>query len=337
MNVSARGTTLHRRAIVVDLHADTLLWMRHLRYRFDRRHRVALPASPLFNHIDLPRLRGSGVTAIGFGLVVNPLRGKGCVAETDRLIDLFEATVAAHAADLSFVRSGRDIREAKKVGKTGIFLGIEGGHALAGDLENLDHFYDRGVRYLTIAHFTSNALGHPLSRRSRRDHGLTPLGCAAVERMNALGMLIDVAHLNLRGIEDVLSLTKAPVIASHTALSSVHPLPWRNLPDEQVRGIADSGGVVGIIFHPLYLCGRLCAPLEAVARHIERAIEVAGEDHVALGSDFDGFITLPKGLRDIEELCHLTDLLLRRGLSERTVEKVIGGNVTRVFEEVVSG
>jgi membrane dipeptidase len=211
--------------------------------------------------------------------------------------------------------------------------GIEGGQALEGKLTNVEAFARRGVRYLGLLHFSANDLGRPAKGVGRSDtEGLTDFGREVVREMNRCGMIVDLAHINRRGFMEALELSTTTPIVSHTGVAGAHK-HWRNIDDEQIRAVADRGGVIGIIFAPRYLGG---PGLEAVCEHIEHVVKVAGEDVPALGSDYDGMITPPRGLEDVAALPNLTVALSRRGVPPRVLEKILGGNVLRVLDAVPS-
>ena len=160
--------------------------------------------------------------------------------------------------------------------------------------------------------------------------GLTDFGRDLVARCNDLGVLVDLAHLNRKGFLEACSVSTAPVVVSHTGLSAVHDM-WRNIDDQQVRAVADTGGCIGIIYHRKFLGG---STLEAVVRHLVHCWKVGGEDTPALGSDFDGLIVPPKDLPDASALPRLTQALLDHDVPERVIHKMLGLNALRVFESV---
>jgi membrane dipeptidase len=211
---------------------------------------------------------------------------------------------------------------------TGALLGIEGAHALEGDLDRVEYFARRGVRYLGLLHFSANEAGYPAYGAGRSDgSGLTAWGRDLVRRCEAASIIVDLAHINRVGFLDACAMAKRPPIVSHTGVTRAYQ-HWRNIDDEQIRAVAQRGGVVGIIFCPRFLGGD---SIDDVVRHLGHVIDVAGEDTPALGSDWDGMIVPTPDLRDAAHLPLLTDALLRAGFGERAIAKVLRGNALRVL------
>jgi membrane dipeptidase len=306
------------------------MWMRWLGYEFGARHEPPLPRSAFFGHVDLPRLNEGGVGAQFFGLVSLPVAHRGNARVIDEQIDLLDVEVAKGHGRLRKVRTAEELEHAHAEGATGALLGIEGAHALDGDLDKIDHYARRGVRYLGILHFSANEAGFPAYGRGRNDgDGLTSWGKELVERCEAAGLIVDLAHVNRRGFLDACAMARRPPIVSHTGVMSAFR-HWRNIDDDQLRAIADKGGVVGIIFCPRYLGGD---GIDHVVRHVRHVIDVAGEDSVALGSDWDGFIVPTPDLRDAARLPLLTDALLAARLGESTIAKLLRRNALRVLHD----
>ena len=324
---------MHDEVCVIDLHADTAKLMDKLGYDLAARHERPMPKSiNMVGHVDIPRMRDGGVAAQFFAFWTWPryVPGQpGCMRSVLDQIDALDAAITKHAPDLTWARTGADVRAAKAAGKIAVLGGIEGGHALDGKVEAIEMFARRGVRYLGPLHLWPNALGGT-SRKPKRDDGLTALGREVVRECERCGVIVDLAHINRRGYFEALELLQAPVMVSHTGVSGVHAM-WRNLDDEQLRAVAARGGCVGIVFARNYLGG---ASIDAVVDHVQHVIAVAGEDTPALGSDFDGFVVPPEGLEDIAGLPNLTVALSRRGIAPRVIEKILGGNVLRVLDAI---
>lgn len=326
---SPEARALHARHPAIDLHADSLMWSRWTGYDLHARHEPPLPFAALGGHVDLPRMIEGGVGAQFFGLVSIPFPTRGLAAVIDEQIDRLDAAVAQAPHRIHKARTGDDVRRAASSGAIAGLLGIEGGHALEGDIDKLDHFARRGVRYLGLCHFSANELCYPAYGRGRRDDdGLTRFGIEVVERAADLGVIVDLAHINKRGFLDACAHSKYPTIVSHTGVLGAFD-HWRNIDDAQLRAIADKGGAVGVIFCPRYLGGD---GIDPVVKHLRHIIDVCGEDAPALGSDWDGFIIPTNDLCDAARLPLLTDALLAAGFSETTIAKILRDNVLRVLD-----
>ncbi|HEV7554996.1 MAG TPA: dipeptidase [Kofleriaceae bacterium] len=324
----------HDEICVLDLHADTPKLMDKLGYDLGARHERVMPKRlNMLGHVDLPRLRDGGVAGQFFALWTWPRYVPGAERSNLRSVaaqlDALDAAIAKHGDQVTWARTGADIRAAKAAGKIAALGGIEGGHALEGRVDAIEMFARRGVRYLGPLHLWPSDLGGT-SRKPKLDVGLSDLGREVVRECERCGVIVDLAHINRRGFFEALELTANPVMVTHTGVNGVHP-SWRNLDDDQLRAIANTGGCVGIIFARQFLGG---ASIDAVVDHVLHVIAVAGEEAPALGSDFDGFVIPPEGLEDIASLPNLTVALSRRGVPPRVLEKILGGNVVRVLDAV---
>lgn len=320
---------------LADGHADSLMWNRDLAVRQRR------------GHLDFPRLREAGVRLQCFTVVTRgypyldgmgafgalrrwpPAARRGpwarCLFQLDRMGEL----CARSAGTVALARTARDLDENLAAGRTSAVLGVEGAQALEGRPERVAELRARGVRFMGLTHLGNNELGGS-SSPLQGDRPLTPLGREVVAAMIAAGMPVDVAHASRRTVQDVAGERGARLLCSHTGVTGGHR-SWRNLDDDALRLVADRGGVVGIIFGTIYLGGRTLAD---VVRHVEHALDVAGEDAVAFGSDFDGMVPLPRGLRDVTDVPRLVEALARRRPAS-VVDKVASGNWLRFFRETL--
>ena len=344
--VSHRARELHATLRVADLHADSLLYGRDLLRR------------SVVGQVDVPRLIEGGVALQALAACVRIPRHLNVERNEDTSDDvtflalalgwpartwsshlaraLHLATRARAFADrsggqLTIVDSAAALsvylrrREADST-LTAALLTIEGAAALDGDLANVDRLADAGFRMFGITHMVDNAFGGSASGVVKG--GLTGAGRDLVTRLEARGLLVDVAHASPATVSDVLAIARRPVVASHTGLAGVVPSP-RNLADDQVAGIAATGGLVGVGFWPV-ACGGTDAA--AVARSVVHAVRIAGLEHVALGSDFDGAVPTPF---DASGLVQLTDALLAEGLTDDEVRAVAGDNAIRLLERTL--
>jgi len=341
-SASPRSLALHRRLVVADLHADTLLWGRDLLARGTR------------GHVDVPRLLEGGVSLQAFTVVTKMPRGTNIeknAGDTDditllmiarrrpprtwtslreRALDqaaAFEGAAARSGERLVRLLSKADLeavleRRGRGEAVVGSWLGLEGTHAFEGRAEAVDALADAGFRMMGLTHFFDNEVAG--SAHGAEKGGLTAVGREAVRRMEARGVLVDLAHASPRAVDDVLSLVRRPVVVSHTGVRATCD-NTRNLSDGQLRAIAATGGVVGIGFWDTATCG---TDARAVARAVAHSVRVAGPEHVALGSDFDGAVTTPF---DATGVPLVTEALLEAGLDEATVGQVMGGNVVRLL------
>jgi membrane dipeptidase len=378
-DAATRAHKIHGEAIVVDTHLDapdalSSKWA-------DVSERGAT------DHFDIPRARQGGLTAPFFSIyVAASYADHGAARRALELIDLTHRVVDGHPADMTLAVTPNDIRAAKRAGKIAVLMGIEGGHAIEDSLGVLREMYRAGVRYMTLTHTNTNHWADSSGpfyepdfdpKKSAVHNGLTEFGKTVVKEMNRIGMIVDISHVSDATIRDVLEVSRAPVMASHSSCRSLSSIP-RNLTDDQIKQIAKKGGVVminvGSAFldqkiydqfvaklakiKPEYLRikaqyakdpAKLAAEMQAlqkrqgpppraqwtkVVEHIEHVIQVAGEDAVGIGDDFDGIGDPPIGLDDVSLYPRLTEELLRRGHSEARVKKVLGENFLAFFARI---
>jgi membrane dipeptidase len=335
LGISVEAAELHLASDVIDLHVDSFIWRRIFGYDFRRRH-SAFTRGVMMSQFDLPRAREAGVTGCTFVITTNPLGDA-----RDREATFFEnvseltALLESPEARSCVVRTAAEYRSARARGLCGAFLGVQGGNALAYSLDAIDRIAPGLVLRVTILHLTSSRLGATSSPLGR-NIGLTAYGRDYVRRLNSRKILVDLAHISPRGFWDAVDAHDAslPFVVTHTGVAGVFR-HWRNLDDRQLRAVAASGGTVGIMYHSEFLGDPLFGGrFETVVRHIEHVIDVAGEDHVSLGSDWDGSIVTPRDMPTCLELPRLTQAMLARGWSEGRIRKVLGLNFLRVVEAV---
>jgi membrane dipeptidase len=346
--VDADALAFHRECLVLDLHIDTLLWVRLFGYDLAPAHRNRVPRSPFAWHFDLERAALGGLKACVFGLVINPRRvlpelmfplkflawwergerGRGLPQTLDTM-QLLSRAAATHPDRLTFCRSGSDVRRAAAAGRFAALAALEGAQGIEGRLAHVRTAYEHGLRMLGLVHFQATEAAYPMTRPAFDHAGLTPFGVELLSEMERLGMVVDLAHLNPRGIDEALRVMRRPFVVSHTGCRSLVDHP-RNLDDLQIRQIADQGGVVGVAFGTTFVGSDLSSFLD----HVEHVIHVGGADAIALGSDFDGMILPVKGMEDVTIYPRITQGLLSRGQPHETVRKVLGENALRVITEV---
>jgi len=333
---------IHRNALVIDTHNDTVLkiidkdsWLP----RFNI-------ASPTGFMVDIPKLQAGGIDLATFASYTSGYSltsgGQNFTRANSRLLALINAghwTLAKNSSSTRQILRFSDIAAAVDEGKTGILLSIEGAYSLHGDtaINLLRQYRDLGILMLAPVWSNSNALGAGVNEKYQDGTpaagGLTSSGFAVIAEMNRLGMVIDVSHMNEATFWDTIGASTAPVIASH---SSVYALcaNVRNLKDGQIKAIAAGGGVIQVNFHrPFLAADESKATLQTLADHIDYIVKLVGIDYVGLGSDFDG-AKMPEGLPDASAYPKITQELYRRGYSQADLEKILGGNVARVFEKV---
>jgi membrane dipeptidase len=342
LNIMPAAQALQATLDVADMHADSLLWKRDLLERSDR------------GHIDLPRLIEGHYALQVFSSVTKSPKGQNYDsngADSDTItslavIDLqpprtwtsllqrslwhaekLQDFAAKSGGQLRLITTPSDIDRLLADRKNGVsvvggMLSIEGLHDLEGKIENLDVLYAAGFRMAGLTHFFDNDVAGSMHGVGKG--GLTPLGRQAVSRMEALGMIVDLAHASHATVADVLAIATRPVVFSHGGVQATCKVN-RNLTDDEVRGVARTGGVIGIG----YWQGAICSTKpEGVARAVAHIRDLVGIDHVGLGSDFDGSTTT--GF-DASQVAAVTQALLDGGFSEPDIRKVMGGNVLRVL------
>jgi membrane dipeptidase len=346
VTVSNDARAMHRRLVIADLHSDTLLWSRDPLDRADR------------GHMDLPRLEVGNVALQVFSSVTKTPRGQNYDAngaDTDNITILavaqrqpirtwssllqrsfyhaerLEDAAARSGGRLRFVRSQADITRLladRAAGQrvTGALFSAEGLQSLEGQQANLARLYNAGMRMAGLTHFFDNEVAG--SMHGLRKGGLTPLGRSVIREMERRGMVVDIAHCSHACVAEILAMATRPLVSSHGGVQATCN-ENRNLTDAEIRGVARTGGVIGIG----YWGGAICSDDPAdIVRAMVHVRDLVGIDHVALGSDFDGATRVPF---DTSEMAVLTQLLINAGFNEADIAKIMGGNTLRVLMQVL--
>ena len=332
LSVSTEACELLLSSDFVDLHCDIEVPIRLVGYRPERHHGVGRRVRPMIGHTDYPRIREAGLTGVVYDIATNVFRPAGNRLRTTLAnLERARARIAAHPDELELVTDRAGYDRARAAGRTAIWLSLQGGNAVSADPSVLDGEVGRLLHRITLVHLTSSDLGGTNSPLGR-DGGLTALGRTVLERCNAARILVDLSHSGTRTFWDALEIHRkdVPPIVSHTGLAGVRP-HWRNVDDDQVRAIADRGGVVGVMYQSNFLapviwsCSRA-----AILAHLQHVVDLVGEDHAAIGTDYDGMIVPPHDLLDVTHHPMLVQDMLDRGWSETRIRKILGANYLRV-------
>lgn len=283
-------------------------------------------------HIDLSRMRKYQSFCQVFAMWIDDLYAQNMPFQhTMRLIDHYYQMIC-QSNNIMHVNSMKEVREAFEQNKLASFLSIEGGEALAGEIANLRIFHKLGVRLMTLTWNRRNEIGDGVGESSKG--GLSNFGKEVIAEMNRLHMIIDVSHITKQGFWDTISLTSAPIVASHSNSEAVAQHK-RNLDDEQFCALVKNGGVAGINFYSEFLNTSGRAAVIDIYRHIEHFLSLGGENNIGLGADFDGVDTLPANVNGVQDLELIIEELLKHNMSEELVHKILYGNFARLFQEVL--
>ena len=336
LGISTAAVELYRASEIIDLHIDSFIWQRTLGYDLTKRHRAPLWGAFL-GQVDFPRILEAEISGATWIITTNPLREPADRAATllrnlNELCRTFERVPER----FQVVTNCAQYEAARGAGKHAAFLGIQGGNALDLSLEDMARLCDGRVLRVTLVHLSSSRIGSTSSPMRLRDTGLSAFGASMVALLNERRVLIDLAHISARGFWAACEAhaKDVPFVVTHTGVSGVYR-HWRNLDDDQIRAVARSGGVVGIMYHAPFLGDRPWAGrVDTVARHLEHVYRVAGEDTPALGSDWDGSIITPRDMPTCLELPRLVEALQKRALPDRAIQKLLGANFLRVVRQI---
>lgn len=359
----SRGRKIHFGALVVDTHIDTTPKLERPEWAITERQNEG--------HVDLPRMREGGLDAVFFSIYMNGrITGPPAVAESIERISAVHELVRRSPAQFALCRTADQVRQAHRAGKVAALMGMEGGHMINNSLPTLRMYAALGVRYLTLTHGVHTDWADS-SGQEPKHNGLTDFGKQVVGELNRLGVMVDISHVADKTFWDALEVSRAPLIASHSSCRALADHP-RNMTDEMIKALAKGGGVIQITFVDSFIDPALrkyqqqmgsvgdelraqfpgpenaarrneeiekrfgprpVVSWERIVDHIDHAVGLVGPDHVGIGSDFDG-ATMPRGMEDCSMLPKITEALVARGYKQKDIEKILGGNLLRVMEEV---
>jgi len=373
--VATDPLSIHRRAIIVDMHADTV--QRVIDENIDINQRLG------DGHLDAVRAKEGGLDAQFFSIWVEPQLfgggGASAMKRADIQIDAIHNLAIKHPETWELATTAEAVRRASTDGKIAALMGLEGGYAIDEKIENVQRYYDMGVRYMSPAWSVSTSWAGSSGDAIGESRGLNDFGKQVVREMNRLGMMVDVSHVSDKTFWDIVNTSTKPVVATHSGCRAITNVP-RNLTDDMIVALAKTGGVVNVIFYPEHiepgwsekkkkvdaeiapLVERASAEVQGTAAqkklardrvrseeylkrlppvsvsrivdHIDHIVKLVGIDHVGIGSDFDGVQAVPTDMKSVADLPNLTKELLKRGYAESDIDKILGGNMLRVMEEV---
>lgn len=365
--LKSKARELARELMLIDTHLDTPYELQKNRLDISKRNQQG--------HFDYVRARQGGLDAVFMAAYVPPEYEEkgGARAFADETIDLVTGFARKWPSKFVLAGSVEEIRIQFGDDRISIVQGMENGSPIEGDLANLKHFYERGVRYITLCHSKNNHICDSSFDTGPKWHGLSPFGKEVVREMNRLGMMIDVSHASDDAFHQIIRLSEAPVVATHSACRHFTPGCQRNMSDEMIRLLAEKGGAIQMNFGAIFVNTKVNAEfvklrreirehveannlqgeekdhyakqrwknarfskahISDMAAHIDHVVKLVGIEHVGLGSDFDGVTELPEGLEDVSCYPNLIYELLARGYSDDDIRSIVAENFLRVWAEV---
>lgn len=339
LGVSEEAVSLARTLDIVDMHVDTFIPVRLWSYDVRRRHGRGWLFGHGFGHFDVPRALDGGVSGAMWSITTNPFRtARGrwqtFLKNLTRLREIAEAS----SGHLAVTRSLAEYRAARRRGAMACMPAVQGANCMDDALRGPHDVPDRLLTRATLVHLTNSRLGGTSGPwgRLRRHRGLTARGRALVSQLDECRVFVDLAHAHPETFWDAVDAHDPglPLLVTHTGVKGVYP-SWRNIDDAQIRAVAETGGVVGIIYASYFLVPKGAKDHgRRVIDHMNHVIDVAGEEHVGLGTDYDGFIVPPRDLRSADSYPRLVQYMLDAGWSERRIDRVLGANFLRAFGEL---
>ena len=377
-SLRTKAKELADKFIITDGHVDLPYRLRIKNFRLEREY-MGIPLKSREGDFDFERARAGGLDAPFMSIYIPSsyqMHTDFGKALADSLITMVVGITEMHPEKFALANSPADVQKNTSEGKVSLPLGMENGAPIGNDLANVEYFYKRGIRYITLTHRTDNQICDASYDTTNTHNGLSAFGEKVVAEMNRVGVMVDVSHISDSAFYDVVRITKAPVIASHSSCRYYTPGFQRNMSDEMLKVLAKNGGVIQVNFGSFFVDSvshnnsvlldslekiltdkgltsrdsaaqplidqftrnhkELYSDVERVADHIDHIVQIAGIDHVGLGSDFDGVgDSLPIGLKDVSQYPNLIFVLLKRGYSDSDIEKICSGNVFRVWNKVI--
>jgi len=361
----AKAVELSKKFMIVDTHID-------IPYRLKNKWEDISKKTER-GHFDYPRAVDGGLNAAFMSIYIPPRyeESGGSVEFADSLIDLVEHFSNNYPQKFAIAKSTKDVSQHFNNGIISFPMGMENGTPIESSFENLKHFYDRGIRYITLAHGKANHICDSSYDPNKKWNGLSPFGKSLIAEMNRLGLMIDISHVSDSTFYQVINLTKAPVIASHSSCRYFTPGFERNMNDDMIKKLAKNDGVIQITFGSYFISKNYNAEMvlmnnyleehnikrwsnegkeyynkyvkehdvnfgtiKDLINHIDHVKNLVGIDHVGLGSDFDGVGALPAGIKDVSSFPNIIYELLKRGYKEKDIQKICSGNILRVWKKV---
>lgn len=359
-----RAVELSKKLLIIDTHIDIPYRLKH--------HWEDISVKTSNGHFDYERATQGGLNAAFMSIYIPADLGESNEAFelADTLIDMVKYLTKTYPNKFAIAVSTEDVKNQFGKGIISFPLGMENGSALNGSFEKLKHFYDRGIRYITLTHSKSNHICDSSYDPNKKWKGLSPFGKSLILEMNKLGIMVDISHVSDDAFYQAVEISKVPVIATHSSCRFYTPNFERNMSDEMIKKLAEKGGIIQITFGSYFISGdfnRKSEEIEKylndhnlsrgseegknfvdnylkddpmkpgtvkdVADHIDHVVKLVGIDHVGLGSDFEGVNTLPENLKDASYYPYIIYELLKKNYSESDIEKICSGNMLRVWKQ----